>query len=186
MLKRGRPCIVHHDGCERATGDLSSSTTRSSGQQADPRTLPQGQRPAGSPKQGVSGKAAKRLGHPPRCRPCRGSAPGETGRGGAPGAGAAALRSGDPLPPGEQGKDRAIHLAASGASCPASWCNPPAPAGPPGSSLRTDSTWGRGVGVRGEGDTGHWQSPCTHVPWRGPASESQVVLKTGHLCYIRH
>lgn len=52
VLKRGRPCIVRHDGCERATGDLSSSTTRSSGPAGGPSGSPPRAAAGGVPEAG--------------------------------------------------------------------------------------------------------------------------------------
>lgn len=180
MLKRGRPRIVRQDERERATGNLSSSTPRGSRCSKKLGLSPSGAAAGAGPQgRAVSGKAARTslpgAGH-------AGAQP-SVGEGAPLGTGAAALCTGGPSTVWGT-EDGQSHSPCSKRGLVPSLprCRPPAPTGPPGSSPGADSMWR----VGGEGDTGHSQSPCTHVPWRGPASELQVVLKTGHLCYIRH
>lgn len=128
--------------------------------------------PTGRSSRGLRGMGARRssLDTPPRCRPRMGPAEGRR-------------PPGRPLPTGT-GTGRA-HIQQM------------LPNQLPGKPLLPlpevkEALWGgSGVGSQQRGERCHTCSPRSHVPWRWPASglalrESQVVLKTGHLCYIRH
>ena len=166
MLKRGRPCIVRHDECERATGNLSSRTTEAARRASGPGGLPsEGASAGAAPRgRGVGGKAAgaagtrlagaghawgQPLGNAPE-RARRPSQPGgpSVASGGVGGGGR-----------------RKVPLASQRATAwgPVSRCKSPGPPCAPGSSPGRDST----LRVSREGDKCHTQSPCTHVPWRG-------------------
>lgn len=164
---RTPPLLRHRRGSTRST---------------QPRALPHGAgAPLGSARRSSSDT-------PPRCRPCIQS----------PRRDAALQRGRCPLPGrGLQGalRRRALGVHRLRLVChmkqmlpnQTPQCNPSCLS--PRSRLLSGD--GSAVGGQQRGERYHTWSPRSHVPWRWPAlglalRESQVVLKTGHLCYIRH